>query len=185
MEHLNKLLEYFSFKREQILFIAIALLLCLALTSSFLIQRSSEKQQIFSYLKAVQPIEDEFYQIVHAHINYIGNNTDEEHLEYLKSSISHIDKTMERLIAVKADPYISENKLLFIEEMKTARTMLLEQIYWYKERDEISREKSKLYYREYLTVSQLRRDSLKRIFDHYEINYLDLGGRIKYKTKGV
>lgn len=148
--------------------------------STFFSNISHEKQELFSYLKDVQPIEDEFYSLV-------GDLPDEDNknqsINNIKNAIEIIDRLLKELVDVKGSGPVQENKLFFTQEIKAVRNMLVEQRFWISNHDKVSLEKSKAYFDEYQMVSELRRDSLKNIFEDYDVQYIDLGNRIKYKVE--
>ncbi len=140
-----------------------------------------EKQELFAYLKKVQPLENEFYQLVNDKIQYYEKNINEKSLVVLEESIISMNRLLKELINTESPDKALENKLLFTQEIKAIRNMFVEQMYWLSKSDEISLEKSKAYFDEYIVLSDLRRDSLRNIFDYYQIQYLDMGDMIKYK----
>ena len=140
------------------------------------------RHQIFTYMKSVQKIEDQFYELVQQRKSYSRDNS-EEYVQHLQESIQIIDNVMMELITIEAKAPIYENKLLFLQEMKIIRDMNFEEIHWLRAHDEVSKKKSDNYLNEYNAIAKQRRMSLKQVFDRYNILYIDLGDRIKYKTR--
>ena len=147
------------------------------------IMQKKHKSEIFSYLKSVQPIEDEFYALLSKRLKYLGDKSKEEYLEFLHNSIIVIDSQILKLLDSKASSQSMENKIFFLEEMKLLKNTFMEEAYGLKYGDSDSLEKSKGYYEQYLITAKQRKESLKKLFDNYEILYIDLGNRIKYKTE--
>ncbi|QXM06219.1 hypothetical protein [Crassaminicella indica] len=142
-----------------------------------------QKKQIFTYLKSIQFIEEQFYTLVNETIDLKNQSIYQDNKELLQENIAAIDDMMIKLANVKTNYYMIENHYLFLEEMKTMRDVLLEKKLSVVYNDEKSLTRANEYLKKYFIVGQMRRSSLKKVFDKYDIIYLELDNRIKYITE--
>ncbi|MEW9123366.1 MAG: hypothetical protein AB2421_11720 [Thermotaleaceae bacterium] len=144
-----------------------------------------KKEQIFAYLKKVQPLEDEFYEIVNNHILFHKEKLDKEQEQavFYENTIPRLEYILIEIIQIDINPYVSENYYLFMDEINLIRDIVAEERLELERGDGTSEEKSKKELEKYILVSQMRRENLKKLFDKYHILYIDMGNKIKYKIK--
>ncbi|QEK12385.1 hypothetical protein FQB35_08350 [Crassaminicella thermophila] len=145
----------------------------------------SPKKKIFIYLKTIQPLEDKFYLLVNENVDLVNKTLykNKEDIYLLKENIETIDSIMLDLAKVQTNEYMLENNYLFLDEMKIMRDIMLEKKFALENNDIKSLMKANEYLEKYFIIGQIRRQALKKVFDKYNIVYLELGNRIKYITK--
>ncbi|MTI54021.1 MAG: hypothetical protein FH760_04050 [Geosporobacter ferrireducens] len=143
------------------------------------------KYEIFTYLKDVQAIEDDFYEIVNNEkLLYTNGKADEKSfILFYEEAIPVLEQLMIALAKIDTNPTVIENYQLFSEEIKSIRDMMVEKKFAMEYQDSISYEKAMKYTERYTLASRMRRENLKSLFDRYKILYIDLGDKIKYKVK--
>ncbi|QZY56525.1 hypothetical protein [Crassaminicella profunda] len=141
------------------------------------------KKQIFMYLKTIQPLEDSFYTLVSENIDLSNKRIQQDNKDLLRENITAIDEMMLQWVNVENNEYMIENHYLFLDEMKIMRDILLEKNLSIEYNDEKSLVKAHEYLKKYFIIGRIRRKSLKKTFDKYDIIYLELDNRIKYITK--
>ncbi|WZL74601.1 hypothetical protein QBE52_07885 [Clostridiaceae bacterium 35-E11] len=149
------------------------------------IQNKQAREEIFGYLKTVQIVEDGFYEIVNKHID-LGNNgfsQDQNETKDLEEALLKIDTLILDLTKLDTNDYMQENHQLFFEEIKVMRDVIMEEKLGIENQDKRSFVKAKEYLKKYKIIAEVRRQSLQKVFDRYDIVYIDLGNRIKYKIK--
>lgn len=142
-----------------------------------------QKKEIFTYLKKVQPLEDRFYTLVSEKTDLKHKRVNQNNKELFTKDIKVIDEMMLRWASIESNDYMIENHYLFLEEMKTMRDILLEKKLSIEYNDEKSTTRGNEYLEKYFIIGKIRRKSLKKIFDKYDIIYLELDNRIKYIPK--
>ncbi|MCT4605304.1 MAG: hypothetical protein N4A64_04225 [Marinisporobacter sp.] len=141
------------------------------------------KKEIFIYLKRVQPLEDRFYTLVNEKIDLDHKRISQNNKEFLTKDIKEIDEMMLKWANIESNEYMIENHYLFLDEMKIMRDFLVEEKLSIEYNDEKSIIRGNEYLEKYFILGQIRRKSLKKVFDKYDIIYLELDNRIKYITK--
>ncbi|MCT4621173.1 MAG: hypothetical protein N4A62_17515 [Marinisporobacter sp.] len=142
-----------------------------------------QKKEIFTYLKKVQPLEDRFYTLVSEKTDLKHKRVNQNNKELFTKDIKVIDEMMLRWASIESNDYMIENHYLFLEEMKTMRDILLEKKLSIEYNDEKSTTRGNEYLEKYFIIGKIRRKSLKKVFDKYDIIYLELDNRIKYIPK--
>ncbi|SHJ90789.1 hypothetical protein SAMN02745975_03198 [Geosporobacter subterraneus DSM 17957] len=143
------------------------------------------RHEIFTYLKNVQEIENQFYDIVHQQKQLSASEDFNGHqlVSLYEKAIPALEQLMIDLAKTETNPTIMENYHLFSEEIKSMRDAMVENKFGIEKNDPISRERAGKYIDRYALVSRLRRENLKTLFDRYNISYIDMGDKIKYKVK--
>ncbi|KXG74340.1 hypothetical protein [Thermotalea metallivorans] len=143
------------------------------------------KQQIFTYLERLQPIEERFYPICNQNMAWMGKGerANEEYSAFLDKGIGEMEEILRELARISTNPHVLESHLLLMDEIKTLKDMMLEQQFGLENHDPQSVEKAKLYFKKYVAIAQSRRIALKKMMETYKIPYIDLGDRIKYKVE--
>lgn len=149
------------------------------------IQNKKPREEIFGYLKAVQSLEDRFYALAAHNMDLMDNSfsQDKRQQSYLEEMILKIDTLILDLTNLETNDYIKENHQLFLEEIKVMRDVIMEEKLSIENQDSKSHIKAKEYLKKYNTIAKTRKQVLKKVFDRYDIVYIDLGNRIKYKIK--
>ncbi|PAB58953.1 hypothetical protein [Anaeromicrobium sediminis] len=130
------------------------------------------RREIFLYLKEMQPIEKEFYNLMDK-VMENGIEKGKENEIYL----IEIKKILQRAYGKNPNKYTRKNYDLFIKEMEKAKE-LIDYVHGEGEKDKI-----KVYMENYNLVGKSRNENLIEIFEKYDISYIDMEGKIIYETK--
>ncbi|MBB6218975.1 hypothetical protein HNQ80_005153 [Anaerosolibacter carboniphilus] len=146
---------------------------------------NTKKQEIFKYLEQIQSLEEKMYPISKESINWIhryskGKDGD---LDSLDQNMMVIDELMMMSINIPASSQVMESHILFMEELKMIKSAMIEMEFAQNHDDARSIEKAQVYLKEFQTTANERRIALKTMMEQYKIPYIDLGDRIKYRTK--
>lgn len=146
---------------------------------------SRGKQQIFTYLERLQPIEERFYPIFNQNMEWMlkGGQAKEEYIAFLDKGIGEVEEILRELARISINSHVMESHILLMDEIRTLKDMMLEQQFGLENHDPKSVEKAKLYFKRYVAIAQSRRIALKKMMETYKIPYIDLGDRIKYKVE--
>ncbi len=143
------------------------------------------KQEIFKYLEVVQPLEEAMYPVLAETVIWNQKYTQGQKLSFesLDEKMKLVDELLMMLIKVPNNPQVMASHVLLMEELKIIKYVMIEQKFAHTYDDGKSIEKAQAYLKEFQNTAKLRRATLKKMLEQYNISYIDLGDRIKYRIK--
>ncbi|MCT4593351.1 MAG: hypothetical protein N4A57_03640 [Anaeromicrobium sp.] len=130
------------------------------------------RKEIFLYLKKMQPIEKEFYNLMDSFMEDSMKKGKDNEIYSIE-----IKRILQRAYGESSNRYTRKNYELFIREIEKGKELI---DYGHKEGE---RDKIRVYMENYFLVGESRNKNLIDIFEKYGISYIHMDGKIIYETK--